>query len=491
MLEPRAGSITVVGLGPAGAEHITRRSWRVLERAERIHVRTARHPAVAELPESARVIAFDEVYDRAARFEDVYAHIVEALLKAAQSGEQVVYAVPGDPTTGEATVTELVERATGTGIAIELLPAVSFLQPLLAALKLDALDGVQLFDAITVAGYNYPPVNPDFPLVLGQVYSQLLASDLKLALMAVYPDDHPATLVHGAGLAGERIEHMPLYEIDRSPHIGLLTSLYLGPLPQPSGLAALAETAAILRGPAGCPWDQEQTPQSLRPGFLEEVAEVLEALDADDAEALQEELGDVLLHIVMQAQMAREQELFRLSDVVAGIDAKIHRRHPHVWGNWQVQDSAEVMANWEAIKAGEKSDRPASSLLDNLPAALPALSRSQKIQGRVRRVGFDWPTVDGVYDKITEELFEVQQAETEPQRSAEIGDVLFAVVNLARWLDVDAESALREANRRFSSRFRMLEQLARDREVDLAQADLELLEGLWQEAKSLEQEREG
>ncbi len=224
-------------------------------------------------------------------------------------------------------------------------------------------------------------------------------------------------------------------------------------------MAALAETIAILRSPEGCPWDREQTPQSLRSGFLEEASEVLEALDTQDEELLREELGDMLYHLVMQTQMASEEEIFRLPDVIAGIDAKLRHRHPHVWGDLDVADSDEVVRNWEAIKQEEKATR-STSLVDNIPEILPALARSQKLQDRVSKIGFDWPNIAGVYGKLTEEIGELQEAHTPAERQDELGDLLFVAVNLARWLDVDAESALREANLKFSRRFRQVEQLA-------------------------------
>jgi tetrapyrrole methylase family protein/MazG family protein len=246
---------------------------------------------------------------------------------------------------------------------------------------------------------------------------------------------------------------VPLYAIDRSDAVSHLTSLFVPPLPTPSTLNALAETVAILRSPDGCPWDQEQTPQSLRSGFLEEASEVLVALDEDDMDGLREELGDVLYHLVMQTQMASEAEEFRLAEVIAAIDAKLKYRHPHVWGDWQVSDSAEVVANWEMLKAQEKADR-SESLVDNIPQALPALAYSQKLQGRVRKVGFDWPSIDGVYEKLQEEVGELQTAVSPQHRAEELGDLLFVTVNLAKWLDIDAESALREANAKFSRRFK-------------------------------------
>ena len=491
MVKQRSGSITIIGLGPGDANLITREGWRILEESGLVYLRTAEHPAVADLPATTRRRTFDHIYEEAHDFSAVYAQIAFELLEAAGRGEDVIYAVPGDPAVGEASVTALVAGAARDGLSVNIVAGVSFVEPTLAALGQDALDGLQLFDAITIAGYNHPPVNPDFPLLLGQVYNRLLANDVKLTLMAIYPDDHQVTLVHDAGTSKQHLENIPLYEIDRSRRIAHMTSLYVPPLPHPSSLQALAEASAVLRSPEGCPWDREQTPQSLRAGFLEEVSEMLEALDASDPESLQEEMGDVLFHIVMQAQMAREAELFRLNDVVAGIYAKILRRHPHVWGDWEVGDSDEVVANWDAIKATEKGRKSPDSLLEGIPVTLPALARSQKIQDRVRRVGFDWPAIEGVVAKMQEEIEEVRQANRPERQLDEIGDLLFAVVNWARWLGIDAESALREANARFVHRFQLMEQLGRERHIDLAAADLDMLERLWQEAKALlRQERE-
>ena len=310
----------------------------------------------------------------------------------------------------------------------------------------------------------------------------MLANELKLVLTAVYPNKHPVTLIHQAGNDDQTIEKIPLYAIDRSDQVSHLTSLFVPPLPVSSSLAALAETVAVLRSPDGCPWDQEQTSQSLRSGFLEEASEVLAALDANDTDGIREELGDVLYHLVMQTQIANEAEDFRLTDVIAGIEAKLKYRHPHVWGDWQVSDSEEVIQNWEMLKAKEKTER-SDSLVDNIPEALPALARSQKLQARVGKVGFDWPSIEGVYEKLQGEVVELRQANSPEHRSEELGDLLFVTVNLARWLDVDAESALREANLKFSRRFRALETLAKTRHLNLSEMDLDGLEALWQEVK--------
>lgn len=345
---------------------------------------------------------------------------------------------------------------------------------------------MQLFDAIELAGYLYPPINPDVPVLLGQVYSRLLAGELKAALMSIYPPEQPVALVHAAGEAEQRVEHLALHEFDRSEHIDHLTSLYVPALPVKAGLTALAETVAVLRSPDGCPWDQEQTSQSLREGFLEEAYEALAAIDAEDDANLREELGDLLYHIVMQTQIAAEADSFTLTEVIAGIEAKLKRRHPHVWGDWQVSSSADVLRNWEILKQREKDDAGAAvaSVLDGIPPALPALARSQKIQGRAANTGFDWPDIEGVFDKLAEEVAEVRAAATADEKRAELGDVLFVVVNLARWLGVDAETALREANERFMARFRGVEGLAAERELNLSSLSFAALDDLWREAKA-------
>jgi MazG family protein len=195
-----------------------------------------------------------------------------------------------------------------------------------------------------------------------------------------------------------------------------------------------------------------------------------------------EELGDLFFHLVMQAQISAEGEGFGLVDVLAGIDAKLKRRHPHVWGDWQVADTAEVLSNWEKLKLKEKGERP-SSVLDNIPRAMPALARSQKIQQKVSGIGFDWPAIEGVFAKMEEEIEELKAANGPEERSEELGDLLFVLVNIANWLDLDAESALRQANEKFNRRFRQVEQLAVARKINLKQCDLAQLETLWQEVK--------
>jgi tetrapyrrole methylase family protein/MazG family protein len=248
----------------------------------------------------------------------------------------------------------------------------------------------------------------------------------------------------------------------------------------------LVDIMARLRAPEGCPWDREQDHQSLKPYLLEEAYELLEAVDHGDSGTVCAELGDVLLQVVFHAQVAAEAGSFDIGDVCDRISEKLIHRHPHVFGTVEVRDSDEVVDNWEVLKRAEAETGPRESALDGVPAGLPALQRAQKLQRKAARVGFDWPDIQGPLDKVTEELGELE-AEREagvPEKLAwEIGDLLFAVVNVARFLHVDAEDALRMACRRFDSRFRQVEQQAAGSGRSLSQMTLPEMDALWDAAK--------
>jgi nucleoside triphosphate diphosphatase len=244
----------------------------------------------------------------------------------------------------------------------------------------------------------------------------------------------------------------------------------------------LIEIMARLRDPeTGCPWDVKQTHKSIARYCLEEAYEVVEAIEQDDMNALCEELGDLLLQVVFHSQMAKEREAFTLEDVAQSICEKMVRRHPHVFNDEPVKHTDDVHSNWEAIKAQERADKHAhASLLADIPAAFPALVRAQKLQKRAASVGFDWPEVQQVYDKVFEEIEEVKEATDAAHRAEEIGDLLFVVVNLARHYGVDAEDALRAANQKFEKRFRYVES---ESDKPLSQSSLTQMEALWQKAK--------
>jgi len=267
-----------------------------------------------------------------------------------------------------------------------------------------------------------------------------------------------------------------------------MTALLVPPLSEASAFESFQETVAHLRAPDGCPWDKEQTPQSLRKHLLEETYETLQALDEDDSSALREELGDLLLQIVLQSQIATEAGEFTMADVIASVNHKIIHRHPHVFDGLDVDDVAHVLHNWESLKAEEREQKGSGKgTLDGVPKALPALAQALEIQVRVVRVGFDWSDVESVLAKVAEEVAELQTAEDDQARADELGDLLFSVVNYARWLNLEPEAALREANRRFRRRFAKLEKAAREAGHLLPDLTLQELDSLWEAAKEDEQ----
>ncbi len=251
---------------------------------------------------------------------------------------------------------------------------------------------------------------------------------------------------------------------------------------------SLVDVVARLRGPGGCPWDAEQTHESLKRNLLEECYETLEAIDAGEPLELAEELGDILVQVAFHADIARQAGHFDIADVLTAINRKLIRRHPHVFANGSASDARQVERNWEQLKAEERrqSGKPEPSAMDSVPAALPALTAAQLMQDRAARFGFDWDDVDGVLDKLIEEIGEFRAADTPEERIDEFGDVLFALVNLARWSGIHAEDALRQANGKFRSRYQAMERLASERAQDFAALPLDDKEALWQEAKAAE-----
>lgn len=482
-------SITIVGLGPGQVEQMTLLAWRTLEKASEVYLRTKHHPLIESLPATPTYHSFDDLYEQASDFASLYQTIADKIVELGKRPEGVIYAVPGHPMVGEMTPQLILAAARPQNIPVKIVDGISFIEPSLAAVEIDGITGLQIYDATDVARLYHPPMNPDQPSLIAQVYSQVVASDVKLTLMNQYPDEYPVVLLHGAGTTSEIIERLPLYEVDRSEHIGYLTTLYIPPMPQPSGFQSLLNIMAHLRAPEGCPWDIKQTHQSLRAHFLEESYEVLEALDAEDMEALAEELGDILLHVVFQSQIAVDEGEFYVTDVVHHVIEKMVRRHPHIFGETKVEDADDVLRNWEQIKQQEQAQKGNSgkktreSRLDGLPASLPSLTYAYRVQEKAAQFGFDWAEIDPVIQKVAEEIQEIRDAPDAESRAKEFGDLLFAVVNWARWLKVDAESALRGTNARFQRRFAYIESAAAENGKAIEAMSLQEMDALWDEAK--------
>ncbi len=481
--------LTVIGLGPGDPGAITREAWQILAEAGVVYLRTGHHPVAEELAAlGVGVTTFDDLYQASPTFAEVYGQIVAKLIEQAHRPQGVVYAVPGDPSVGESTVTELRRRAAEEDLPYRQVAGISFVEPTLALLGRDALDGLFVGDAIALGARHVPPSPPDQAALWGQLHSRLLASDVKLTLLSLYPPDHAVALVRAAGSPRASLRWIPLAELDHGEEPDATTALYVPPLTRPASLEAFQDVVARLRAPDGCPWDREQTHQSLRRHLLEEAYEVLAALDGDDAADLREELGDLLLQVVLQAQIAVEGDEFRLSDVLGDIQAKIVRRHPHVFGDAKVSGVDDVLHRWEELKESEREGVPGSGELKGISGDLPALAQAHEMQDRAARIGFDWPEWGGVLDKLAEEIAELRSTSEGPDREGELGDLLFSIVNVARWLNVDPESALRVANARFRRRFEAMSRAARLAGRRLKEMSLEELDALWDRAKAQENE---
>jgi len=479
--------ITLIGLGPGDPGKVTREAWQILASARSMWLRTRQHPVVASLPASIHVESFDSLYESSESFEHVYSLITERILELGKSTEGVIYGVPGDPFVAEATGPAIARLAARDGVPVRVVEGMSFLEPTFSALGIDPYPRLTLCDAITLGGSHVPAFPPDTPALIAQVYSKLVAAEIKTVIGEIYPDSHPVRLVHAAGTKDQLVEELPLHAIDRSEHVGALTCLYLPPRDPGTSMESFQEIVAHLRAPDGCPWDREQTHASLRKHMLEEAYEVIAAMDSNDFSAMREEFGDLLLQIMLNSQIATEEGEFGINDVIKGIHDKIVRRHPHVFGDFKVDGVDGVLANWEKIKDDERADnQDAGGLLEGVPLSLPALSQAQEYQDRAARVGFDWQEIQGVLDKIAEEVEEVRKSGSAAELADELGDLFFALVNLTRWKGADAESALRGTNARFKRRFQSIERAAREQGHRVSDLSLDQMEALWQKAKRSE-----
>jgi tetrapyrrole methylase family protein/MazG family protein len=330
----------------------------------------------------------DDLYETASDFDALYPAIARRVLSTAQSGGVVVFAVPGHPRVGERSVPLIEAGALELGIPVEVQNAVSFLDVAAGAVQIDPLArGLQIADAEELAeiitGEPFASgqlgVDPTRPLLVAQLYSRDLASAVKISLSRVYPEDYGVTLLRAAGISHEQsTRELPLHALDRQ-HVEHLTSLWVPPMAPMEAVRSpesLTRLVARLRAPGGCPWDREQTPWSLRNAVLEEAYEVVDAIDADDRDGLAEELGDLLLLITMQAQIAEETGAFSIEDVYEGINRKLIRRHPHVFGSVSATTPDAVIATWEGVKESERAEKGnagrKSSPIERLPRAMPA-----------------------------------------------------------------------------------------------------------------------
>ncbi|MDN3439893.1 nucleoside triphosphate pyrophosphohydrolase [Planococcus sp. APC 3900] len=480
-------TIHIIGLGAGDLDQLPLGVYKKLKAAENLYVRTADHPVLTELGEEGVTFqSFDAVYEKHDSFSPVYEEIAETLIGLSQQAA-VIYAVPGHPLVAEQTVQNLIgaEKQGRCKLAVE--GGHSFLDSLFGALRIDPIEGFQLMDGTEMTSDQ---VNMTQHLLIAQVYDSFSASEVKLTLMEKYPDDYPVTIVTAAGSADEVLRTVPLHELDRSTEVNNLTTVYVPPAEEQTQRLKEWQTfrsiIAKLRSPEGCPWDREQTHESLSPYLIEEAHELLQAIREGDDDAIADELGDVLLQVFLHAQIGQDNGYFQLEDVLESISAKMIRRHPHVFGDVTAEESDQVVANWQEIKAQEKP--AADSLLAGQDRFSSSLTTSFNYQKKAAKVGFSWPDAAGAWDKFHEELQEFQQEVAKGSKARqldELGDLLFTLVNLARFFDLSPEEAMMQANRKFQTRFRYVEQQVEEGTGNFSDYTLEQLDEFWNQAKLL------
>lgn len=481
--------INIVGLGPGDKNALTLGALDVLKSSETLYFRTEKHPTVDYIKEiGIKFNTYDFAYDKFESFDEVYQFIAEELIKEHNLLGDIVYAVPGHPFVAEKSVNILIGKCEELSIEYSVLPAVSFMDAMMEALKIDPVEGLKVIDAFDM---NDQILDKRIGTIITQVYDPYIASEVKLKLLEYYKDDTEVYFVRAAGIEGlESIRKIPIYEIDRQGDIDYLTSLYIPrDVNNTKDFNDLLKIMEKLRGPEGCPWDREQTPESLKKYLIEESYEVLEAINDKDDNKLIEELGDVLLQIVFHAEIGKEEGFFNINDIITSICNKMILRHPHIFGDVDASTSEEVLKNWDDIKRKEKGIESYTEDMKSIAKSLPALIRAEKVQKKAARVGFDWDKIEDTLDKVIEEFNEVKEVYNKGNQSRileEIGDLIFASVNVARFLNVDPELALDKTIEKFIKRFSFIEDSAREKGFDLKDMTLEDMDKLWNFAKNNE-----
>jgi tetrapyrrole methylase family protein/MazG family protein len=479
--------IKVIGLGPGSKEALTMGAVEALREGNNIYLRTYKHPNIEYIKSlGVDFETYDEKYDTLDSFDQVYSAIVEDLIEKHSRYGNIVYAVPGHPLVAEKSVNILIKRCEETDIPLEILPAVSFIDAMMEALKIDPVEGIKIIDAFDIKSQI---LDKRIGTVITQVYDKFIASEVKLALSEYYRDDMEVVFVRAAGVKGlESVRTIPLYELDRQEDIDYLTSIYVPKdLNNVKDFHDLIEIMDTLRGEEGCPWDREQTHETLRRYIIEECYEVIEAIDEQDDDKIIEELGDVLLQVVFHARLGKEEGFYDIYDITEGICNKMIERHPHIFGNVIADTSEQVLSNWEDIKKKEKGFKTYTEELKAVARSLPALTRAEKVQLKAKKVGFDWDKVETAMDKIIEELEEVKSVYKGKNRAKiqeEVGDLIFSTVNVARFLDIDPEFALNYTIEKFISRFQYIEDKAIEKGLNLQEMTLEQMDEFWEEAKT-------
>ncbi|OPJ61076.1 nucleoside triphosphate pyrophosphohydrolase [Clostridium oryzae] len=478
--------IRIVGLGPGNYEALTIGTIEALKNCPYTILRTEKHPTVEYLKKEGIVYStYDYAYEKFDSFDEVYEFIANDVINKWIEHGDIIYAVPGHPLVAEKSVSLIIDHCKNNGINYEVIPAVSFIDVIMESLEIDPIEGFKIIDAFDIKNQV---MDKRTGVVISQVYDKFIASEVKLNLLSYYRDDTEIYFIRAAGIKDmEVVKKISLYELDRQEEIDHLTSIYI-PKDENNGkdFQDLINIMDTLIGENGCPWDREQTHESIKRALIEESYEAVEAIDQKDDDKIVEELGDVLFQVVFHAALGKEEGYYNINDIIIAICDKMILRHPHVFGTKKVENSDEVLVNWDEIKKEENGYETITDEMKHIARILPALIRAEKIQNKAKKVNFDWDKVEGALDKVKEEYIELKEVYKGKNRARileEMGDLLFSIVNVARFMNLDSEEALNAASDKFIRRFDYMEKAALKSGVELKDMTLEQMNSLWEESK--------
>lgn len=480
------GKIYVVGLGPGSIDALTLGAVNRINSGDKNFLRTENHPTVDYFKKNDIPFkSYDYIYDREDDFINVYEGIVEELIQESKGVKSINYFVPGNPFVAEKTVELLLQRE----LDIEIVSGMSFIEPMIELVGRDPVNGLKIVDG---AVFDSLMVDINVDMIITQVYNTRILSEVKIILSEIYGDDHKIWIIDSAGIKeNEKKDYISIYELDRFQEISSLTSIYVNKIEKINkntyDYNDIMGIMKLLRSEDGCPWDIKQTHESIRECVIEEAYELVGAIDSGDIDNLIEELGDVLLQVIFHSQIAYDEGHFNPIEVTTALANKLIYRHPHVFLGKVVESSEEVVYNWDELKYAKRRLTSVTDRLKDIPS-LPALMKSYKLQQKAATIGFDWPDIKGPLDKIMEEYNEVIEAMKEfgggdVRVEEELGDLLFAVVNLSRFMDVNPEVALNKTINKFLYRFEFMELNSKEIGKDLEQMTLEEMDYLWNLAK--------
>lgn len=466
--------IIVIGLGSGDISNISKNICDIINSHKIVYARTAQHEAIKSLTQEKEIRFFDNLYMEADSISSVDELIVEKLIEVSERYD-LVYLVPGSPFVLEKSVELLIKK----NLDIEIINNQSFADLVFSRLR-HVTDGYKTISARDYSGFNY-----DFTvdLLIQEIDNEYLLDEIMLEVGEIYPPKTKFSLVKDGGLVSEEIYTDFLENYNRNIIPNHQTTLLIYKPCEIYDFSGLLSTADKLRGPDGCPWDREQTHESMRQDLLEEAYEVVDAINKNDPDGLMEELGDLLFQVVMHSQIAKENGDFSIVDVIDGANSKFILRHPHVFQDLHLDKSSKVLQNWDSAKYSQRKMNTFWERLDD-SKGLPSTIQAFKIIDKVTRIGFDWNNSDEILAKVKEEYKEVVDALDSPHAlEEELGDLLFTIVNLCHYLGYEAEILLKKANDKFVGRFKLMEEFAEESGKDIQFLDKDELEELWQNSK--------